>query len=114
MNSKAGLLFEEIGSIRVWSNEWKILLHINLTSYDEEFEHIKTMVDKALNLCQEVKQVQFTIHGRNISKEEECGAVAEQLKVIVKELDEYNVKWFISNNRENRKKKRVSKHNRSR
>lgn len=98
INSQAGLYFEEIGKMRLFHEDWRLVTYLNLTVYQEEYDHIKSMVDHMARACNEL--ISDPIKAENIDVS--CGPVFQQIKSMVAQMDEYNVKWFIGSDRQKR------------
>lgn len=93
IDSQAGLYFEEIGKLNLYHDDWKLVTYMNLTIYQEEFNHVKSMVGEMFKICDELK-------GKSLSSQEvdiSCGPILEQIELILQELEEYNIKWFMGN-----------------
>lgn len=98
INSQAGLYFEEVGRIRLYHEDWKLVTYLNLTVYQEEYGHLRNMVGKMIGVCGELVERPINAPGLDIS----CGPILEQIKILVIEMDEYNVKWFLGRGRNKR------------
>lgn len=98
IDSQAGLYFEEIGRMRLFHEDWRLVTYLNLSVYQEEYDHIKTMVGHMSIACNEL--INDPISEPNIDIN--CGPAYKQIKTMVTQMDEYNVKWFISGNRQKR------------
>ncbi|XP_055838266.1 uncharacterized protein LOC129906506 [Episyrphus balteatus] len=46
-----GIYFEDVGRIRTVNTYWKIFVYYNLTTYWQEFDELKTYVNKLRDLC---------------------------------------------------------------
>lgn len=98
INSQAGLYFEEVGRMQLYHEDWRLITYLNLTIYQEEYGHLKTMVVKMMDVCRELIEQPINAPGLDVS----CGPILEQIGILVKEMDEYNVKWFLGNGRQKR------------
>lgn len=98
IKSQAGLYFEEVGKIRLYHEDWKLVTYLNIAIYQEEYRHLKNRVGKMIEVCGELVERPINAPGSDIS----CGPILEQIKILVAEMDEYNVKWFLGRGRNKR------------
>lgn len=101
MNSKSGLFMEEIGNIKTYNENWKIITHINMSEYKNQYYHIKEVIEKVTNICGQLKPFEedrdtiYTVRGG-------CGPILEQIHELTEGLETQSVKWFIKENRKKR------------
>lgn len=98
INSQAGLYFEEIGKMRLFHEDWKLVTYLNLTIFQEEYDHLIAIVNKMRGMCEELVDHPVLTPGRDVN----CGSILGQIEVMVKEMDEYNVRWFVGKGRSKR------------
>lgn len=109
-----GIYFEAISTIKLYNTQWTIATFVNLSALQEEWQHIRTMVDKVGTICTNIQELNntVTIHPYYNSYYTEpfsmpwddyfqlalnCGAMHHQITIIAKEIEEYNVQHFRDN-----------------
>lgn len=83
--SKTGLYIEQLGRIRTYSTEWRLTTYINLTTYQAEFEQLRTLIDKGTEECHESFKI----------VQSDCMVQIEHIKSIFNEINEYDMNWFV-------------------
>lgn len=100
VNSQAGLYFEEIGRMRLFHEDWKLITYLNLSVYQEEYEHLKSMVNKMSQACKDLDSEPIETFGIDVN----CGPVFEQITAMVAGMDEYNARWFLKKGKNRRER----------
>lgn len=97
LDLKTGLYIEELGVVKTFYTDWRLVTYVNLSVYEEEFQYLKDAVQKAHDVC--------NWWYRNIT--DECQVALNQTDKVLAEINEYDTKWFIkkTNNTLNRKKR---------
>lgn len=95
-----GLYIEELASIKTFYTEWKLVTYINLSIYMNDFNKLNEMLVSADQVCSTILinanhnyPDDFTRKFLNL----DCNKILDQLISIIKELEDYHSKWFISN-----------------
>lgn len=99
IDSSLGVYFEKIAPIRLYNNEWHIIFHMNLTTIQEEFTSIQVSVQKADELCHALANHFKRNDSLHVSYPytRECGSTLAQVKLMLGDIEDFNVDWFHGN-----------------
>lgn len=86
--SKTGIYIEELGKIRTFYTDWKLVTYINLSTYNEDYKFLQSIIKRAENLCQQ----------DTVSVVYECETSLHQMDRLMNEINEYDTKWFVKTN----------------
>lgn len=102
LENSLGIYFESISPIRIFNDEWNIIFHINLTAIQEEFKTIQHTVQQLDELCHFL-EVKFNRNDTEHSSHHfsrECGSTLSQIKLMMSDIEDFNVNWFYSNDKQ--------------
>lgn len=96
IQSSAGVYIEDISSLRLYHQEWKIVTHINMTEYQEEYWALRNL---GLNICH---RCDIYAEGHQRTNVPWCKSVKHQLEGLLGDLEINNAKWWIPTTRAKR------------
>jgi flagellar basal body-associated protein FliL len=95
MSAEAGIYFEEIGRIQLYHEEWKLVTYINMSNFEDEYKHLETMVRVVEEACNQFQNTKLDPSNSIVfDTRAGCGPVLAEIKIIMREIDEYNSRWF--------------------
>lgn len=93
VTSQTGIYFEELARVKTFYTDWHLVTYVNLTVYNEEYDYINEIINQIQKACDVVDHII------------QCNYNLEQIKSLMKEIDEYHVNWFIPESYTNRPKR---------
>lgn len=102
INKALGIHFEHVSAIRLYHNQWNIATSINITALQTEWKHLKEMTTKVTTFCTYMNQV-IPSQSSTLNIPNNCGPFQAQIKNMLKEIEEYNIDWFHSSSRRQRR-----------
>lgn len=91
-----GLVFEKISMVKMYQRQWTIVTHLNISTINAQWNHIKNLTESANNICEAIK----TKHYEPFRFSQHCGLILSQVNTLVSEIDMFNLEWFGENNQQ--------------
>lgn len=92
LNPASGLYFEEIGNVQVYYSDWTFVTYVNLSYFVAENEHMEKTIETLQTLCDSIKTEFSNLEIPNSY----CDNTMPQLYVLLDEVKEYSIKWFLN------------------
>lgn len=92
INSTNGLFIEELAYMQIYSTEWKIVTHVNLSHFTEEMQNLENILQVVETICTDIEK-----HFENRPDKVPCRQTIQQADNMLKDSKEYSSEWFMSN-----------------
>lgn len=109
VETQVGLFMEEVTSLKFYHDEWKIVTHINITTYNAEFKNLKLMAEKVSEFCgfiyKNLANVSLDI---TYDSSHGCKTISEQLQEVMIDLEEVDSHYWLDTPNQNRTRRSVA------
>lgn len=81
--SESGIYFEQLGTVKTYHTNWKLITYINLTTYNDDYEIISNIIKDIPKFCQ------------NLFYSASCQTKLNDIFQTLEDINEFHINWFI-------------------
>lgn len=85
VTSESGIYFEQLGTVKTYHTNWKLITYINLTTYNDDYNSIMEII----------RQIPMFCNAMYMKIPSSCKESIEDISKIIEEINESHINWFI-------------------